>query len=472
MSSKISTTLKIHNTLSGQKEVFKPIEENKIRMYVCGMTVYDYCHIGHARVMVGFDVITRFLRHVGYDVTYIRNITDVDDKIFARAAENGEDFRELTTRFIDAMHEDEKALGVLSPSQEPRVTDHMGQIIELVQTLIDKGYAYPADNGDVYYSISKFANYGKLSGKKIEDLQAGARVGVEELKKDPLDFVLWKGAKEGEASWDSPWGQGRPGWHIECSAMSSCCLGNTLDIHGGGPDLKFPHHENEIAQSEAATDETYVNYWMHAGAIRVGKDKMSKSLGNFKTIRQELEIYSGEVIRYFLISSHYRSQVEYSPESLSDAQTALDRFYQALRGIDLSKIDGAELESSYVDRFNNAMSDDFNTPEALAVLFEVAKELNVANAADDQQKVSQLAFTLKSLADVLGILQLDAEEYFKGGASAADGMSNEDIDALVVQRTEARANKDWAESDRIRDLLAEQGITLDDGKGGTSWKRS
>lgn len=463
--------LKIHNTLSGQKEVFKPIEDNKIKMYVCGMTVYDYCHIGHARVMVGFDVITRFLRHAGYDVTYIRNITDVDDKIFARAAENGEDFNALTARFIDAMHEDEKALGVLKPSQEPRATEHMGQIISLIETLIEKGYAYPADNGDVYYSISKFETYGKLSGKKIEDLQAGARVGVEELKKDPMDFALWKGAKEGEASWESPWGNGRPGWHIECSAMSTCCLGNSFDIHGGGPDLKFPHHENEIAQSEAATGETYANYWMHAGAIRVGKDKMSKSLGNFKTIRQELEIYSGEVIRYFLISSHYRSQVEYSPESLSDAQTALDRFYQALRGIDLSKVGDAELESSYVDRFNSAMSDDFNTPEALAVLFEVAKELNVASAADDQQKVSQLAFTLKSLADVLGILQLDAEEYFKGGASSADGLSNEDIDALVVQRTEARANKDWAESDRIRDLLAEQGITLDDGKGGTSWKR-
>lgn len=461
----------IYNTLSGKKEVFKPIEDGKIKMYVCGMTVYDYCHIGHARVMVGFDVITRFLRHIGYDVTYIRNITDVDDKIFNRAAENGEAFTELTDRFINAMHEDEKSLGVLSPDQEPRATAHMGQIIEMIEALIEKGFAYPAENGDVYYAISKFEGYGRLSKKKIEDLQAGARIGVEELKRDPLDFALWKSAKEGEASWESPWGKGRPGWHIECSAMSTCCLGNTFDIHGGGPDLKFPHHENEIAQSEGATGQTYVNYWMHAGAIRVGKDKMSKSLGNFKTIREELKTYSGEVIRYFLISSHYRSQVEYSPESLAEAQSALDRFYQSLRGIDLTGASQSELDAEFTQRFKKAMSDDFNTPEALAVMFELVKELNVARAAENTDKVLQLAHTLRTVGDVLGVLQLDPEDYFKAGASA-DGLPDAEIDALVLARTEARANKDWAESDRIRDVLAEQGIVLDDSKSGTSWRRS
>lgn len=462
--------LSIYNTLSGKKEIFNPIEEGKIRMYVCGMTVYDYCHIGHARVMVGFDVITRFLRHIGYDVTYVRNITDVDDKIFNRAAENGEAFDALTARFIDAMHEDEKSLGVLPPDQEPRATAHMGQIIDMIQTLIDKDYAYAADNGDVYYSIAKFETYGKLSKKKIEDLQAGARVGVEELKRDPMDFALWKAAKEGEASWESPWGNGRPGWHIECSAMSTCCLGNTFDIHGGGPDLKFPHHENEIAQSEGATGETYVNYWMHAGAIRVGKDKMSKSLGNFKTIREELKTYSGEVIRYFLISSHYRSQVEYSPESLSEAQSGLDRFYQSLRGIDLQSLEGVELSQDHVERFKKAMCDDFNTPEALAVMFDLVKELNVARQQEESEKVAQLAHTLRTFGEVLGILQSDPESYFKGDA-AEGGMSDDEIDSLVAARVEARANKEWAESDRIRDLLAEQGIVIDDGKDGSTWRR-
>ncbi|KZZ66592.1 cysteine--tRNA ligase, partial [Oleiphilus sp. HI0130] len=325
--------IKLHNTLSGKKEEFVPIEPNKVRMYVCGMTVYDYCHIGHARVMVGFDVITRFLRHAGYSVTYIRNITDVDDKIFNRANENGETYDALTARFIDAMHEDERALMVLPPSQEPRATEHMSNIVRMIETLIEKGFAYAASNGDVYYRVKKFDGYGKLSKKNIEDLQSGARVEVEALKEDPLDFALWKAAKEGEAYWDSPWGKGRPGWHIECSAMSTCCLGSTFDIHGGGPDLKFPHHENEIAQSEAATGKTYVNYWMHAGAVRVNKEKMSKSLGNFFTIREVLEKYAPEVVRYFLISSQYRSQVDYSESSLAESQSALDRMYQSLRGL-------------------------------------------------------------------------------------------------------------------------------------------
>lgn len=460
-------SLKIYNSLSGQKEVFTPIEPGKINMYVCGMTVYDYCHIGHARVMVGFDVITRFLRHAGYDVTYVRNITDVDDKIFNRAAENGEAYDALTARFIDAMHEDEKALAVLSPDQEPRATAHMDQIIAMIETLIAKDMAYAASNGDVYYAIEKFEGYGKLSKKNTEDLLAGARVDVEDLKRNPLDFALWKSAKDGEASWDSPWGKGRPGWHIECSAMSTCCLGNTFDIHGGGPDLKFPHHENEIAQSEGATGQTYVNYWMHAGAIRVGKDKMSKSLGNFKTIREELKTYSGEVIRYFLISSHYRSQVEYSPESLSEAQSGLDRFYQSLRGLDVSETQAPQ--TAYLARFEAAMNDDFNTPEAIAVLFDIVRELNTARQNDTDQ-VSALAATLKQLGALLGILQMDPEAYFKGVAQEG-GLSDQEIDDLIVARAQARADKNWGESDRIRDLLAEHKIIVDDGKGGSTWRR-
>lgn len=460
--------IKLHNTLSGKKEEFKPINENQVRMYVCGMTVYDYCHIGHARVMVGFDVITRFLRHAGYHVTYIRNITDVDDKIFNRANENGEPYDALTERFIDAMHEDERALLVLPPDQEPRATEHMGQIIEMVETLIDKGFAYAALNGDVYYRINKFDGYGKLSKKNIEDLQAGARVDVEELKESPLDFALWKSAKDGEAFWESPWGNGRPGWHIECSAMSTCCLGNTFDIHGGGPDLKFPHHENEIAQSEAATGETYVNYWMHAGAVRVNKEKMSKSLGNFFTIREVLEKYAPEVVRYFLISSQYRSQVDYSESSLSESQSALDRMYQSLRGLELH--DGG-LEKRFVDRFNEAMCDDFNTPLALAVMFDLVKELNSARDSDPVL-VNRLASTLKYLGSVLGLLETDPEAYFKQAPAVEGALSEQDIEGLIAERTQARADKNWAESDRIRDLLLDEGVTLDDSKGGTTWRRS
>jgi len=464
--------LSIYNTLSGEKEEFTPIEENKVKMYVCGMTVYDYCHIGHARVLVGFDVITSYLRHLNYEVTYIRNITDVDDKIFARAAENGEDYCDLTQRFIDAMHEDEAALLVDSPDEEPRATAYMDQIIEMIQVLIDKGYAYAADNGDVYYSIAAFDSYGKLSNKKIEDLIAGAsdRVAVNDVKKDPTDFTLWKAAKEGEAHWVSPWGNGRPGWHIECSAMSTCCLGNTFDIHGGGPDLKFPHHENEIAQSEGATGQKYVNYWMHAGAVRVNKEKMSKSLGNFFTIREVLEKYPAEVVRYFLVSSHYRSQVDYSEDSLLEAQASLDRFYQSLRGVDLSYEGAADLEQSYVDRFHKAMDDDFNTPEALAVMFDLVKELNVCKK-ESNERVRKLAITLSTLGDVLGLLRADPEQYFKQGVQN-DGFSENDIEVLIIARKDAREAKDWAESDRIRDELLEQGITLDDGREGTTWRRS
>tara|TARA_R110001592_G_scaffold191405_3_gene437616 strand:- start:4021 stop:5412 length:1392 start_codon:yes stop_codon:yes gene_type:complete len=462
-------SLKIYNTLTAQKEVFQPIEPNKVKMYVCGMTVYDYCHIGHARVLVSFDVITRYLRHIGYDVTYIRNITDVDDKIFARAAENGEAYDALTQRFIDAMHEDEAALSVISPDQEPRATAHIQEIISMIQRLIENEHAYAADNGDVYYAIDKFEDYGKLSKRNTDELLAGARIDVEKHKRNPLDFVLWKAAKPGEASWQSPWGNGRPGWHIECSAMSTCCLGDTFDIHGGGPDLKFPHHENEIAQSEGATGKKYVNYWMHAGAVRVNKEKMSKSLGNFFTIREVLEKYPAEVIRYFLVSSHYRSQVDYSEDNLVEANATLDRLYQSLRGLSESAFSSKTLEQSYVARFKTAMDDDFNTPEALAVMFDLVRELNVARK-DQSNSVARLATTLKTLGETLGVLQLDPETYFKGESS--EGLSNEDIDLLVKDRTDARANKNWAESDRIRDLLLEQGITLDDSKAGTSWRRA
>lgn len=462
-------SLKIYNTLTAQKEVFQPIEANKVKMYVCGMTVYDYCHIGHARVLVSFDVITRYLRHIGYDVTYIRNITDVDDKIFARAAENGEAYDVLTQRFIDAMHEDEAALSVISPDQEPRATAHIQDIINMIQRLIENDHAYAADNGDVYYAIDKFADYGKLSKRNTDELLAGARIDVEKHKRNPLDFVLWKAAKPGEASWESPWGDGRPGWHIECSAMSTCCLGDTFDIHGGGPDLKFPHHENEIAQSEGATGKKYVNYWMHAGAVRVNKEKMSKSLGNFFTIREVLEKYPAEVIRYFLVSSHYRSQVDYSEDNLVEANATLDRLYQSLRGLKENDFSSKELEQSYISRFKSSMDDDFNTPEALAVMFDLVRELNVART-DESEKIASLATTLKTLGEALGILQLDPEAYFKGESSG--GLSNDDIDQLVQDRTDARTNKNWAESDRIRDLLLEQGIALDDSKDGTSWRRA
>ena len=463
-------SLKIYNTLSAKKELFQPIEANKVKMYVCGMTVYDYCHIGHARVLVSFDVITRYLRHSGYEVTYIRNITDVDDKIFARAAENGEAYDALTQRFIDAMHEDEKALFVKSPDQEPRATAHINEIIAMIERLIANEHAYAADNGDVYYAIDKFKTYGQLSKRNTEELLAGARIDVDQHKRNPLDFVLWKAAKPGEASWPSPWGNGRPGWHIECSAMSTCCLGDTFDIHGGGPDLKFPHHENEIAQSEGATGKKYVNYWMHAGAVRVNKEKMSKSLGNFFTIREVLEKYPAEVVRYFLVSSQYRSQIDYSEDNLVEAQATLDRLYQSLRGLTAEQLGSTELNQSYIERFTTAMDDDFNTPEALAVMFDLVRELNIARK-DSSEDIASLASTLCHLGSILGILESDPETYFKG-VDVADGLSNAQIDQLVLERTQARTDKNWAESDRIRDLLLAEGITLDDSKDGTSWRRT
>ncbi len=460
--------LNIYNTLTQRKEPFKPLKEGHVSMYVCGMTVYDYCHIGHARVMVAFDVITRYLRHRGYQVTYVRNITDVDDKIFNRANENGEPFTALTARFIDAMHEDERALGVLSPDQEPRATQHIGEIIAMIETLLAKEYAYTAANGDVYYDIAKFADYGKLNRRDPEQMMAGARVEVDAHKRNPMDFVLWKAAKPGEAAWESPWGAGRPGWHIECSAMSTQCLGHTFDIHGGGPDLKFPHHENEIAQSEAATGCTYVNYWMHAGAVRVNKEKMSKSLGNFFTIREVLEKYPPEVVRYFLISSHYRSQVDYSEESLREARASLERLYRALRGVDAM---AGQLEQDYAGRFAAAMDDDFNTPGAVAVLFELARDIN--RAQKEGGGAAALAAELRRLAGILGLLQDEPEVFLQAGAASSDGagLTAEAIEALIAQRNAARKAKDFAESDRIRDLLKAQGIVLNDSREGTSWER-
>ncbi|WP_298189723.1 cysteine--tRNA ligase [uncultured Pseudomonas sp.] len=456
--------LSIYNTLTKSKDVFKPLVGNQVRMYVCGMTVYDFCHIGHARVMVAFDVVTRWLRHRGFDVTYVRNITDIDDKIIKRANDNGEPFEVLVERMIAAMHEDEARLNVLRPDQEPRATDHIAGMHQMIQTLIDKGFAYAPGNGDVYYRVGKFVGYGKLSRKKIEDLKIGARIEVDEAKQDPLDFVLWKGVKPGEPSWQSPWGAGRPGWHIECSVMSTCCLGETFDIHGGGPDLVFPHHENEIAQSEAATGKLYANAWMHAGAVRVDGEKMSKSLGNFFTIREVLEKYHPEVVRYLLVSSHYRSPINYSEDSLKEAKGALERFYNALKGLPEAAPAGAEV---FVERFAAAMDDDFNSPEACAVLFEMAREINRLRETD-LQAAAALAARLQELAGVLGVLQLEPEAFLQAGA--AGKVDAAEVEALIAARLQARAEKNWAESDRIRDQLTAMGVVLEDGKGATTWR--
>ena len=458
--------LQLHNTLSNSKVPFTPIDEGKIRLYVCGMTVYDYCHIGHARVMVSFDVITRYLRHAGYQVEYVRNITDVDDKIIKRAAENGESCEQLTQRFIDAMHEDELALNVLPPDQEPRATGHIQAIRDMVQTLIEKKYAYAASNGDVYYRVEKFDGYGKLTNRKLEDMRAGARVDINDVKENPFDFVLWKAAKKDEVSWPSPWGEGRPGWHIECSAMTKCCLGNHFDIHGGGPDLPFPHHENEIAQSEAANGETFVNYWLHAGAVRVNKEKMSKSLGNFFTIREVLAKFPAEIVRYLLTASHYRSQIDYAEDALVEAQRALDRLYTAMDQLELQDV---SLEGPYLDRFNSAMDDDFNTREAISVLFEMAREVNRLKRDTDPQ-AAVLASQMRGLGNILGLLELDPQAYLRGEAGEGD-LADANVDALVVQRQQAKLDRNFALSDQIRDQLKVVGIVLEDSKEGTVWKR-
>jgi len=459
--------LEIYNSLTRRQEVFHPIDANHVRMYVCGMTVYDLCHVGHARVLVVFDVVYRYLcRIYGREhVTYVRNITDIDDKIIQRANEKGEQIDTVTSRYIDAMNEDAQALGVLHPNDEPRATRHMQQIIDMIGALVDRGFAYQGSNGDVYYDVSQFEMYGQLSGRQMEDLRAGARVEVDEAKTDPLDFVLWKSAKPGEPYWDSPWGPGRPGWHIECSAMSTHCLGNHFDIHGGGMDLQFPHHENEIAQSCGATGDKFVNLWMHNGFVRIDNEKMSKSLGNFFTIREVLARYDAEVLRYFILTSHYRSPLNYSDQHLDNAKNALTTLYNALRGI----TPAAEFTTSdFTVRFNKAMDSDFATPEAQAVLFDMVHEINRVRQSDPDQ-AQRLAAELKSLAAVLGLLQRTPESYFQ--ADVAGGVSAEKIDAMIAQRNAARAGKDFATADRLRKELTDMGIVLEDGPEGTTWRR-
>jgi cysteinyl-tRNA synthetase len=461
--------LYIHNNLTKGKEPFQPLDAKHVRMYVCGMTVYDYCHIGHARVLVVFDVVNRYLRHLYGDshVTYVRNITDIDDKIIKRAHDNGEPFTTLTDRFIAAMHEDADRLGVQRPDQEPRATLYMDEIIAMVKTLVERGYAYPAANGDVYYDVSTFDHYGELSGKNPEDLRAGERVAIDEMKDDPLDFVLWKAAKPGEPSWDSPWGKGRPGWHIECSAMSTHTLGHHFDIHGGGLDLQFPHHENEIAQSEAACGCKFVNYWMHNGFVRVDNEKMSKSLGNFFTIREVMAKYDPEVIRFFILGSHYRSPLNYSDQHLDNAKVGLTKLYTTLRGI--AAEGEASVQNEWSERFHAAMSDDFNTPEAIAVVFELASEIN-RQRDSSSTTAAALAQQLKECAAQLGLLQREPEAFLQGSVSEG-GLSDEEIEQLIAARLTARKNKEWAESDRIRDELKAKGIVLEDGPGGTAWRR-
>ncbi len=458
--------LKIYNTLTRQKEEFKPIHAGKVGMYVCGVTIYDLCHIGHGRTFVSFDVVSRYLRYLGYDLTFVRNITDIDDKIIKRAAENGESCDALTERLIAEMYADFDALNMQRPDVEPRATQYIDEIIQLVEKLIERGFAYVADNGDVMFEVSKFDEYGKLSKQDLAQLQAGARVDIDTAKRSPLDFVLWKMSKPGEPTWTSPWGEGRPGWHIECSAMNSSILGHHFDIHGGGSDLQFPHHENEIAQSCCAHNTQYVNTWMYSGMVMVDKEKMSKSLGNFFTIRDVLKHYDAETVRYFLMSGHYRSQLNYSEENLNQARASLERLYTALRGLDVSQ--PAAGGDVYVERFNQAMDDDFNTPEAYSVLFDLAREVNrVKN--DDVVQASQLAARLRQLADVIGILHQDPENFLQGDSGSDDEVAQ--IEALIKLRNDSRAAKDWANADVARDKLAAMGVVLEDGPQGTTWRR-
>jgi cysteinyl-tRNA synthetase len=460
--------LKIYNTLTRKKEIFSPRIEGKVGLYVCGMTVYDYCHVGHARVMVVFDTVARYFRHLSYELTYVRNITDIDDKIIHRALEQGVSLSELTERFIEAMHEDERALSVLPPDIEPKATQSIPGIIAMIQILCAKDLAYVGNNGDVFYAVTKFKNYGQLSGKNLDDLQAGERVDVDLAKRNPLDFVLWKMAKENEPAWPSPWGLGRPGWHIECSAMSTCCLGNSFDIHGGGMDLQFPHHENEIAQSEGATGEKFVNVWMHNGFVRINEEKMSKSLGNFFTVREVLKQYQPEIIRFFILSSHYRSPLNYSDEQLNDARLALTRLYTALRGCDG---ENADIDAAYKARFEAAMDDDFNTPVTLSVLFDLARELNAAKEAKSE-KVKDLVATLRLLGGLLGILQGDADDFLKSGVVNGEAINVELIEQQIQSRLAAKKAKDWSSADKIRDDLKGQGIILEDTPDGLStWRR-
>lgn len=456
--------LNLYNTLTRQKEVFKPLEPGQVRMYVCGMTVYDLCHIGHARMLAAWDIIYRWLHASGYDVTYVRNITDIDDKIIKRAAERGITAEQLVEETIADMHADLAQLYLLPPTFEPRATHHVDGMIRQIQQLIANGKAYAADNGDVYYAVREFEGYGKLSGRTLDKLRAGERVEVDPHKRDPLDFVLWKAAKPGEPSWDSPWGPGRPGWHIECSVMSCHHLGEHFDIHGGGEDLQFPHHENEIAQAEGAHGHTYVNYWMHNGFLQFAGEKMSKSLGNFFTIRDVLKEFDGEAVRMLMVRAHYRSPINYSEELLHDAKNSLTRLYTALRGLELPESTGIDWANPYAARFKAAMDDDFGTPEAMALLFELAGEVN--KTRDPVQ-----GRLLKDLAGVLGFLTRDPEDFLKGAAGAGE-IGADEVEALIQARRDARAARNWAESDRIRDELTERGIVLEDSAAGTSWRRA
>ena len=457
--------LKIYDTLVRRKRDFVPIEPGKVRMYVCGMTVYDYCHLGHARVMVAFDMVQRWLRASGFDLTYARNITDVDDKIIRRAAENGETIGELTRRFIAYMDEDAAALGVQKPDHEPRATQYIGGMLDMIKALQGKGLAYQAASGDINYSVRKFLGYGKLSGKTLDELRAGERVETDASKQDPLDFVLWKRAKEDEPSWKSPWGEGRPGWHLECSVMSSALLGAHFDIHGGGQDLQFPHHENEIAQSEGAHGGVFVNYWMHNGFVRIDDEKMSKSLGNFFTIREVLKLYDAEVVRFFILRAHYRSPLNYSDQHLDDAKGALTRLYTALNTVAAAEvvIDWNEPNAA---RFNDAMNDDFGTPDAMAVLFDLAGEVN-------RSRSEQTAGLLKALAGILGILQRQPADFLQGRSAAVGAApADEKIRSQIDARTAAKKAKNYAEADRIRKELLAAGIVLEDTPQGTTWRRA
>jgi cysteinyl-tRNA synthetase len=470
--------IRIYNSLSGGKETLKPIKPGHIGMYVCGMTVYDYIHVGHARMLTVFDMVQRYLRFRGYNVTYVRNITDIDDKIIHRAAERGETIDQLTARFIKATDEDCAALGMQKPDVEPRATQHIDHIIKMIQQLIEREYAYVGTNGDVMYAVARFEGYGKLSGKRLADLRAGARVEVDEAKRDPLDFVLWKMAKPGEPAWESPWGKGRPGWHIECSAMSTAVLGLNFDIHGGGVDLKFPHHENEIAQTCGATGAKFANIWMHNGFVNIDDEKMSKSLGNFFTVREVLpKLRHPEVMRYFLLSSQYRGPINYSTDQIEQADIQLNRIYTALRDL---PTDVALQPGEHTTRFIEAMDDDFNTPEALAVLQTLTREINTARDAKKEGVAAALGAELRSLASVLAVGQLDPAEWFKRSAQLApseDGpaggaLSNEEVQRLVDARAAARVTKNWAESDRLRDELAAAGIIVEDKPGArATWRR-
>ena len=455
-------TIKFYNSLTNQKEDFVSINEGEVGMYVCGMTVYDNCHLGHARAMMAFDILARYLRYQNYKVNFVRNITDIDDKIIERANENNETIDALTDRTIASMHEDFSKLGLELPTSEPRATDHIEGMIKMISGLIDKGHAYHSVSGDVFFAVRTFPEYGKLSNKNIDDLNPGARIKEDDSKKDPLDFVLWKSAKPNEPSWDSPWGLGRPGWHIECSVMSLENLGEHFDIHGGGPDLLFPHHENEIAQSECASDHKFANYWMHSGLLKINGEKMSKSLGNFAMLKDLYDSYHPEVIRYYLISSHYRSSLNFDNESLDQARSALTRLYQALL---LAPSEETDLHDESISEFIKSMNDDLNTPEALSTLFGLAKLINNSQNVQEQSMYSS---TMKELGQVLGLLHENSDAFLQYGAS----LSDDEIEAQIQQRNEARKANDFQKADQIRDDLAEQGILLDDSTEGTTWKKS